>query len=439
MQILSQPSIDLNAKTPEGNTALMLASWKGHTEIVAALLAAGSTTASATKGGAGGERGGAIDPRGSRGRRRTPSTSATSPALSLSKKLRQIDIDAVNGANQSALVVAACHNHQVVVAMLLDRGANVNTVDAEGYTAYNYSSTFVGFPPTLLARLQPAASLSVDLNDSAGIAPLSPSHEQAGVAPQSQSTPRSKPSSPRRVLPKVHASSPLRPKNEKGRKSIMRKIDFAPSPFASALSAPSPGGASASGGGGTVATRVTTGTAQSLSDVGNAKGNADAEVVAAGGNDAANSMHNSDKRRKELVLTKFPVRRRRTISNPVANTAAITAAVAAASAASASAPDTVTRVSEGTGVQGKSITITKLEHESTGLELQTIAGSTSILRVVADSPAARAGAVEGDAVIAVDGTDVTALAHAEVTGMLAGTSESSFTLTTLTPSYFNLV
>ena len=435
--MLSQPSIDLNAKTPEGNTALMLASWKGHTEIVAALLAAGSTTASATRGGGGGERGGANDPGG---RRRTPSTSATSPALSLSKKLRQIDIDAVNGANQSALVVAACHNHQVVVAMLLDRGANVNAVDAEGYTAYNYSSSFVGFPPTLLARLQPAASLAGDLNDSAGIAPLSPTHEQAGVAPQSQSTPRSKPSSPRRVLPKVHAPSPLRPKNEKGRNSMVRKIDFAPSPFASAPSAPSPGGASASGGGGgTVATRVTTGTAQSLSGAGNAKGNADAEVVAAGGNDAANSMYSSDGSRKELVLTKFPVRRRRTISNPVANTAAITAAVAAASAASASATCTVARASEGAGVQGKTITIIKLEHESTGLELQTIAGGTSILRVVADSPAARAGAVEGDAVIAVDGTDVTALAHAEVTGMLAGTSEPSFTLTTLTPSYFNLV
>ena len=108
--------LDVNTKTNNGNTALMLASEKGHTEIVAMLLD------------------------------------------------NEADVNSKSNNGWTALMVASYDGHTEIVEMLLKNGADVNTKENDGYTALIIASSY-GHTEIVAMLLENGANVNAENND----------------------------------------------------------------------------------------------------------------------------------------------------------------------------------------------------------------------------------------------------------------------------------
>lgn len=115
--LIALPGIDLEARAPNGNTALMMASYKRNTAAVTALLAHGAK----------------VNQPGWNALHNAAASGADEIAsLLLAKGAR---IDARGPAGTTALMMAAKEGQESSVALLLDAGANAALVNSEGLTA----------------------------------------------------------------------------------------------------------------------------------------------------------------------------------------------------------------------------------------------------------------------------------------------------------------
>lgn len=407
--LLCEKKVAINATTPEGNTALILATWKGHTRIVAALLSASG--------------GGKANHNHSR-----RSSTILSSSLSSSSLFHQIDVDATNGANQSALIVAAHYNRQGIVAILLDRGADVKTVDADGLTAYDYCCTFDGFPPALLARLRPCTPKVATALSTATIESVGPGTRTTASIPRSGS------SSPRRVLPQTkHSHASKLSFESKGGVRVAGKAAAATAASSVGLSA-LPGDnndgnndndieqfvfseASAHNGGGGImisggvaggttdaalASAVAVFNSSTAADAGHvATGTSSRRICAPTDSDVEQTFNCSEpkktdpdvhdpglEQRKDMVLTKFPVRRRNNDNSRSLPVAACSGLSDRSGGVASDDEGTAGTFVETVETVGTVISIHKSEQRSIGMELRADdSGRTVIIRVVDGSPA----------------------------------------------------
>lgn len=115
--LLADKQINLELRAPNGNTALMMAAFKGHKPLVAALLARGAVVnqkgwAALHYAAAGGH--------------------ADIAALLLD---RHAYIDAESPGRQTPLMIAAREGHEAVVDLLLKEGADARLANTDGETA----------------------------------------------------------------------------------------------------------------------------------------------------------------------------------------------------------------------------------------------------------------------------------------------------------------
>ena len=111
---------NVNAKDANGWTALIRASWDGHTEIVATLL----------------EKGADVNAKDAKGSTALMKASLNGHTIVVSILLEKgADVNAKDNNRSTALMKAILHRHTEIVRMLLENGADVNVKNGYGSTA----------------------------------------------------------------------------------------------------------------------------------------------------------------------------------------------------------------------------------------------------------------------------------------------------------------
>ena len=145
VQRLVAERADVNAKSPDGSTALMEAALEGHAEIVRALLEAGAD----------------VNAKNNRGwtalLRAAQEGDADVVRLLLDARA---DTNVATSDGSTALMRAAYENHIEVVRLLLAAGANVNAQDNEGWTPLMFA-TGQGHTDIVRALLEAGADVNV--------------------------------------------------------------------------------------------------------------------------------------------------------------------------------------------------------------------------------------------------------------------------------------
>ena len=119
----------INAKNNDGLTALMIASFNGHTEIVKALIAAG-----------------------------------TSVTMSTQTRRKAADVNVKDNSGWTALIMASRNGHTEIVMALIVAGADVNAKNNDGRTALFYASGN-GHTDTVKALIIAKADINAKTND----------------------------------------------------------------------------------------------------------------------------------------------------------------------------------------------------------------------------------------------------------------------------------
>ena len=124
---ITSPDIDVNAKEPDGSTALLWATYKVDHELVRALLKAGAKANVTNHYGA------TAAHRGGQARATSNSCACCS--------MRGADVNSPNQDNQTALMLASSIGSLQIAKLLIERGANVNAVETfRGQTALMWAA-----------------------------------------------------------------------------------------------------------------------------------------------------------------------------------------------------------------------------------------------------------------------------------------------------------
>lgn len=124
--LLNAPGIEIDAKKPNGLTALMIAASHGKSDVVKALISRGADINLAANN--------SWTPlmfAAEKGDLGTVQALLTTPGISIDE--RQTD-------GTTALIIAASHGKADIVRALIDRGAYPNIADADGWTALMYAA-----------------------------------------------------------------------------------------------------------------------------------------------------------------------------------------------------------------------------------------------------------------------------------------------------------
>ena len=153
-QALIAQGADVNAKRTDGWTALMVAAEKGHPEIVQVLIAQGADVdAKAAYGWTAGWT----------ALRSAAKEGHTEIARALIDK--GADVNAKGTDGWTALMAAALNGHTEVVQALIDKGADVDAKDAYGRTALMFAARD-GYPEIVQALIAQGADVNAKKTDS---------------------------------------------------------------------------------------------------------------------------------------------------------------------------------------------------------------------------------------------------------------------------------
>jgi ankyrin repeat protein/tetratricopeptide (TPR) repeat protein len=120
-RILALQTVELEAKTSIGDTALLLALWKGYDEVVSSLLTAGSDVT-------------AVSQDGDTALHRAVH-SGKSTVVERILALQTVELEAKTSSGDTALLLALWKGYDEVVSSLLTAGSDVTAVGQNGYTA----------------------------------------------------------------------------------------------------------------------------------------------------------------------------------------------------------------------------------------------------------------------------------------------------------------